>query len=608
MLTITEPNQPKKNTSTIGLGIDLGTTNSLIARIKNNAVSFYTDANGNNLLRSTIAITPDKQVTIGNIELTAQNISSVKRLLGINGKEALEKYPHLQALIVNNSDNNDNNLYLNTHIGKQTPIELSAKILEDLLQRVEPEIKNNIAGAVITVPAYFDYNKRKATSQAAQIAGIKVLRLLNEPTAAALAYGLDDEKLEGKLILVYDLGGGTFDVSILQLHTKLFKTLGVGGDNSLGGDDIDEAIKKFLIAKFKLNIDSDKQFEILQIAKSSKHKLADNKNIDFQWQGQSYKIAANEIINQIQPIVAKTIAICKQTLNNIDLNNSDIAKVILVGGSTKLPLIKAMLEQEFHGKVFCNKNPDTVVAEGAAIKANSLAGNNNDITLVDVTPLALGLEIMGGLVDQIIPRNSPIPTIFEKNFTTQKHGQTKMRFSIVQGERELAADCRQLATFTLKGIPPMRAGSARVSVIFQIDADGILNIMAKETTTEVTAQIEINPAYGLSPNSIQKMIHSSIDNGKTDIKQRILIEQKQKAQQLIEYIEQTMAKYAKELLTVEKLQQLTAKVTKFKQLVNTANVDSATTIKQQTAELNQDFTPFAEQIMVHTLKNTSKDI
>jgi molecular chaperone HscA len=501
LFDITEPKEKE-----IAIGIDLGTTNSLVAISQNGEVTFFKeDGNSSNLIPSVIAV-HNKNIIVGKKSLEANhNIRSIKRLMGKSYLEAVEISKHLPYGIIDFSG--IPKIKLGT---KQfTAIELSAFILSHLKKTAESKIGSLIKKAVITVPAYFDEQARKATIDAAKLAELDVLRIISEPTSAALAYGLD-KKVEGTYV-VYDFGGGTFDVSILKMKDGVFQVIATGGDSLLGGDDID------IIIKNALNIGVNEA----KIIKEKK--LAKDKNLQ----------------KLVLPIINKTISILRNVMVDSGVEKNSIKGVILVGGSSRIPLISNLIENEVGLKVFNDLNPDEIVAIGAAITAENLIEGSDNL-LLDVIPLSLGLEIMGGMVEVIVPRNTVIPIIKTQNFTTYADGQTGMVFHIVQGEREMAHKCRSLAKFELKGIPPMKAGLPKIEVNFSIDADGILKVFAKELISGVDQEIIVKPSFGLTDEHIEKMLIESMENAKEDIQERLLAESKFEALSLIDRLNDAM--------------------------------------------------------------------
>ncbi len=500
LLQISEPGQEEqeKQEETI-IGIDLGTTNSLVTIIENDEIKILSDENGQNIIPSIVtydengkAINIGKKPTTNNQQLTT--ISSIKRLMGKSFADV--KSEELPFEITN-----ENGLSIVIGNKKIRPEEISTEILKHLKNIAEANLKTEVKKAVITVPAYFDEAAKNATKHAANLANLEVIRLVNEPTAAALAYGLDNSS-EG-IYAVYDLGGGTFDISILKMQKGVFKVLGVLGDNHLGGDDFDNVIAK------ELNIS---QAE----ARKAKEDLSSKDS--------SQNLTRQKFEELISPQISKTINLTQNLIEDLDLEAEEIKGVILVGGSTRVPLVKKELAKIFsEEKILTNLDPDRVVTIGAAWQAYNLSGKGNNL-LLDVTPLSLGIEMMGGITDKIIHRNTTIPTAYAKEFTTYADDQTGMKFHIVQGERELASDCRSLANFEIKGIPPMKAGLARILVTFKVDADGLLTISAKEQVTGQTQEIEVKPTYSLDENQVKEMLLDSLKNSKSDIAQRVLIE------------------------------------------------------------------------------------
>ena len=526
LLQISEPGQSQEpHQKKFYIGIDLGTTNSLVALIQNGSTTLLKDKNNSELFPSIVTYTKNS-VSIGDDYEKNQSITfrSIKRLIGknINDIDKSSFYSPCEYI------GDDNVVKFNVFEKLLTPIEISSEILKYLKKVTEETMLGEIEGCVITVPAYFDDAQRQATKDAAILSGLKVLRLLNEPTAAAIAYGLESKKVSK--VMVYDLGGGTFDISILDLNDGVFKVLATGGDSSLGGDDFDHLLADYIESKLELDLDRSKKNSLYLYAKEIKILLSDSEfvNIDLKNIGlsnQVFTISQDDFNSLIDSLVSKTLKISENVLADANLSMESIDEIILVGGSTRTPYIRSMIESFFEKPPLFSINPDNVVAIGASIQANILSGNSSEeLLLLDVIPLSLGIETIGELVEVIIPRNSTIPTSSSKEYTTFKDGQTAMSIHIVQGERDLVSDCRSLAKFIVKDIPPMLAGVARINIQFQIDADGILSVSAKETSTNKVTTIEVKPSYGISDSEIEEMLRDSFDNAKEDIERRHLNE------------------------------------------------------------------------------------
>ena len=526
LLQISEPGQSQDpHQKKFYIGIDLGTTNSLVALMQNGSTTLLKDKNDSELFPSIVTYTKDS-VSIGDDYEKNQSITfrSIKRLIGknINDIDKSSFYSPCEYI-------GDNNVVkFNVFEKLLTPIEISSEILKHLKKVTEETMLGEIGGCVITVPAYFDDAQRQATKDAATLSGLKVLRLLNEPTAAAIAYGLEGKKVSK--VMVYDLGGGTFDISILDLNNGVFKVLATGGDSSLGGDDFDHLLADHIESKLKLDLDKNEKNSLYLYAKEIKILLSEagTVNIDLKKIGLSdevFTLSQDDFNSLIDSLIRKTLKISENVLSDANLSIESIDEIILVGGSTRTPYIRFMIESFFEKPPLFNINPDNVVAIGASIQANILSGNSSEeLLLLDVIPLSLGIETIGELAEVIIPRNSTIPTSSSKEYTTFKDGQTAMSIHIVQGERDLVSDCRSLAKFTVKDIPPMLAGAARINLQFQIDADGILSVSAKETSTNKVTTIEVKPSYGISDSEIEEMLRDSFDNAKEDIERRHLNE------------------------------------------------------------------------------------
>lgn len=613
LLQISEPGQaPDPHQRRIAVGIDLGTTHSLVAAVRNGVAESLPDAQGRVILPSVVRYLDNNVRQIGHDAQAAQagdasnTIASVKRLMG-RGLADIANREQLPYRFVESSDGaakTPGMVTLLTRAGAKSPVEISAEILATLRYRAEDSFADDLYGAVITVPAYFDDAQRQATKDAAQLAGINVLRLINEPTAAAIAYGLDNGS-EG-IFAVYDLGGGTFDISILRLTRGVFEVMATGGDSALGGDDYDRALGAWMLARADLVADTpgDKA-AIKMAARSAKEALSSDPTVATTLKLEQHcaevLVTRTDFESLTADLTARTMTAVRKALRDARLGKDEIQGVVMVGGSTRMPQIQRAVGEFFGRAPLNNLNPDEVVALGAAIQANQLAGNDpgGDLLLLDVIALSLGIETMGGLVERIVPRNETIPTAKAQDFTTYKDGQTALALHVVQGERDLVQDCRSLARFELRGIPPMAAGAARIRVTFTVDADGLLNVSAKEQGSGVEARIDVKPSYGLSDDQIAKMLQESFSTAEQDMKARALAQARVDADRML-IATQSALNADRDLLSDPEQAEIAALM---KQLGATAvQSDDAAVIEAATKALAKGTEGFAAERMNHSIQ------
>ncbi|MDB6047838.1 MAG: Fe-S protein assembly chaperone HscA [Pseudomonas sp.] len=606
LLQIAEPGQsPQPHQRRLAVGIDLGTTNSLVAALRSGLSEPLADDKGQVILPSAVRYHADR-VEVGQRAKDAaaldplNTVLSVKRLMGRGLSDVKQLGEQLPYHFVGGESHMP---FIDTVQGPKSPVEVSAEILKVLRQRAEAALGGELVGAVITVPAYFDDAQRQATKDAARLAGLNVLRLLNEPTAAAVAYGLD-QHAEG-VVAIYDLGGGTFDISILRLTGGVFEVLATGGDTALGGDDFDHAIASWIVSEAGLSADLDPsaQRSLLQTACAAKEALTNVDSVDVA-HGDWHSVLTRQAFNgMLEPMLARSLKACRRAVRDAGIEIDDVEAVVMVGGSTRVPRVREAVAELFGRQPLTEIDPDQVVAIGAAIQADTLAGNKRDgeeLLLLDVIPLSLGLETMGGLMEKVIPRNTTIPVARAQDFTTYKDGQSAMMIHVLQGERELISDCRSLARFELRGIPAMVAGAAKIRVTFQVDADGLLSVAARELGSGVESSIQVKPSYGLTDGEITRMLKDSFHYASDDKVARVLREQQVDAQRLLEAVQGALDADGDRLLDAEERMVIQAQMHDLSELMRGTDGQA---IELQTKRLSQVTDAFAARRLDSTVKS-----